>query len=127
MSEKVKTFVPGEEVAIALGFVHEGDEEIESVEAVFVREGSDEEILLLGGARREVSEGGAGGGSSRYTTRLGARIGCQAVSGEYRCARLSVRDRFDDDWDFADAERPNLVVRVRRTPRRLEVTTSEFL
>jgi hypothetical protein len=32
-------YAPGEEVVIALGFEYEGDGEIESVEAVFVREG----------------------------------------------------------------------------------------
>ncbi len=52
MSERVRTFAPGEKVVIELGFEHEGDGEVEAVEAIFVREGSGEEIVLLGDAIR---------------------------------------------------------------------------
>ncbi len=123
MSERVRTFAPGEEVAISLGFEYEGDGEIESVEAVFVREGSGEEIVFLGDARKEAS----GDRAASYTARLEAKIPPNADPGEYRCARLSARDRLDDDWDFADVAKLNLVVRVERIPRRLEVTASRFL
>ncbi len=123
MSERMRTFVPGEEVAIALGFEYEGDGEIKSVEAVFVREGSGEEIVFFGDARREVSEGQ----TARYVAQLKTRIDPNAAPGEYRCARLSARDRLDDDWDFDAAAGLDLVVRVERAPRRLEITTSEFL
>jgi hypothetical protein len=114
---------PGEEVAISLRFEYEGDGEIESVEAVFVREGSDAEIVFLGDARKEAS----GDRSTSYAARLGASIAPNADPGEYRCVRISARDRFDDDWDFADIGRLDLVVRVERSPHRLEVTRSEFL
>lgn len=124
MSKKVKTFLPGEEVAIALEFEYEGDREIESVEAVFVQEASHEEISFLGDARKEGSNGGQ---TKRYTTRLGARIAPGASPGEYRCARLCARDRLDDDWDFADATKLDLVIHVERTPLQLKVTASEFL
>ncbi|MDP8952942.1 MAG: hypothetical protein M3N18_12055 [Actinomycetota bacterium] len=123
MSERVRTFAPGEEVTISLGFEYEGDGEIESVEAVFVREGSDAEIVLLGDARKEAS----GDRSASYAARLGARIAPNADPGEYRCVRISAHDQLDDDWDFTDIARLDLTVRVERTPRRLEVTTSEFL
>ena len=123
-SERAKTYTPGEEVAIALEFEHEGDQEIESVEAVFVHEGSSGEIVLLGDARKEAPIGDR---ITRYTTRLEARINPDAAPGEYRCARLSVRNRLDDDRDFADITRLDLVIRVERTPHRLEVTASEFL
>jgi hypothetical protein len=36
-----RTFSPGERIAIDISFVREGGAEIESVEAVFAREGSD--------------------------------------------------------------------------------------
>ncbi len=78
MSERVKTFSPGEEVVVALGFEYEGAGEIESVRAVFVREGSNEEIVLLGDARQEASGGER---IARYAARLGARID------PYVCAR----------------------------------------
>jgi hypothetical protein len=41
--------------------------------------------------------------------------------------RLSARDRFDDDWEFAEAARLDLVVRVERPPHRLEITANDFL
>ncbi len=124
----MRAFSPGEEVRIALSFVYEGDEEIESVEAVFAREGSDE-IVFLGDARREASYSEASRGSStiRYTASLETRIGCGATPGEYRCVRLSARDRFDYDWNFVNPSRLDLTVRVNRAPHRLEVTTSDFL
>lgn len=124
MSERVRTYAPGEEVGVVLGFEYEGDGEIESVEALFVREGTGEEISLLGDANKEASDEGR---AARYVARLGTSIDPGASSGEYRCARLSARDRLDDDWDFADVTRLNLVIRVERVPRRLEITTSEFL
>ena len=40
--------------------------------------------------------------------------------------RISAHNRLDV-WDFTDVVRPALTVRVERVPRRLEVTTSEFL
>lgn len=121
---RIRTFAPGEEVAITLGFEYEGREEIESVEAVFVREGSGEEISLVGDAKKEASRESR---KKRYTTWLGTRIALDAAPGEYRCARLSGRDSLDDDRDFADAARLDLVIRVARTPHWPEVTTSEFL
>ncbi len=123
MSERVRTFAPGEKVAIEVGFTYEGDREIESVEAVFVREGTGEEIVFLGDARedfpREVRE-------VRYAARLEARVRHDASPGEYRCARLSAYDRLDDDWDFTDASGLDLIIRVERAPHRLRVTASEF-
>ncbi len=107
-----------------MDFTYEGDGEIESAEAVFVREGSGEEIVFLGDAKEEVSGGGR---ATRYVARLEARIDPAAIPGEYRCVRLSARDRLDDDWDFADVAKLDLVVRVERIPRRLEVTASRFL
>ncbi len=123
MSDRARTFAPGEEVVIVLGFEYEGDREIESVEAVFAQEGSGEEIVLLGDARKEASVDR----TVRYAARLEARIAPNADPGEYRCARLSARDRLDDDWDFSEAGKLDLVVRVERAPHRLEVTMSEFL
>ncbi len=122
MSDRPRTFAPGEEIVIALGFEYEGDGEIESVEAVFAREESGEEIVFFGDARREASEVQ----TARCGARLETRIDPNAAPGEYRCSRLCARDRLDDDWDF-DTTELDLVVRVERTPRRLEVTTSEFL
>ncbi|MDQ3926993.1 MAG: hypothetical protein M3272_08445 [Actinomycetota bacterium] len=125
MSETTRTFAPGEEVASALGFEYEGCRGIESVEAVFVRHESGEEIVFLGDARKEAPDGF---GVARYVARLEARINLCTASGEYRCNRLLARDRLDDDWDLADVAALDLVVRVERTlPRRLEVTTSELL
>jgi hypothetical protein len=125
VSERTRTFAPGEEVAIALGFEYEGCRGIESVEAVFVRQESGEEIVFLGDARKESPDGF---GVARYVARLEVRINPCTTSGEYRCNRLLACDQLDDDWDFADVAALDLVVRVERTlPRRLEVTTSEFL
>jgi hypothetical protein len=123
VSDRARTFALGEEVVIVLGFEYEGDRELETVEAVFVREGSGKELVFLGDARKETSTGQ----TIHYTARLKAEIDPNTDSGEYRCARLSARDRFDDDWDFADIGRLDLVVRVERSPHRLEVTRSEFL
>jgi hypothetical protein len=124
MQRKTRTFSPGDRVAIEISFACEGNGEIESVEAVFVREGSGQEIVFLGDAKEEVSGGGR---ATRYAARLEAGIDPAAVPGEYRCARLSARDRLDDDWDFADVATLDLVVHVERIPRRLEVTASRFL
>ena len=121
MSERVKRFVPGEEIAVELDFVYEGAVDIESVEAVFAREGSGEEIVLLGDARKEPS---AGEPAVRYNARLGAMVEPGAAPGEYRCVRLSVRDRFDNDWDFAAGL--DLIIRVEKAPFRLEVVASDF-
>ena len=125
MSERVRTFAPGEKVVIEVGFSYEGDREIESVEAVFVREGTGEEIVFLGDAREENFPGE--GREVRYAARLEARVGHDASPGEYRCARLSAHDRLDDDWDFTDASGLDLVIRVERAPHRLKVTESEFV
>jgi hypothetical protein len=124
MSERARTFSPGDRICIEIAFVYEGGEEIESVEAVFCREGSDEEIVLLGDARREPSGGER---PILYTARLEGRIDRTATPGEYRCVRLSAHDQFDDDRDFADDTRLNLVIRVERSPHRLEVTASDFV
>ncbi len=118
-----KTFSPGECISIGISFVYEGGSEIESVEAVFAREDSDEEIRLLGDAEREASGGEA---EIIYSALLGAKVEPGTTPGEYRCVRLSARDRFDDDWEFADVARLDLVVRVERPPHRLEVTASDF-
>jgi hypothetical protein len=124
MQRNARTVSPGDRVVIEISFACEGDAEIESVEAVFAREGSGEEILLLGDARKESS-----GEDERavYTAWLEAKIDPGAAPGDYHCARLSARDRFDDDWDFADVAVLDLVVRVERAPHRLEVTASDFL
>jgi hypothetical protein len=123
VSDRARTFAPGEEVVIVLGLEYEGDRELETVEAVFVREGSGKELVFLGDARKETSTGQ----TIYYTARLKAEIDPNADPGEYRCVRISARDRFDDDWDFADIGRLDLVVRVERSPHRLEVTMSGFL
>jgi hypothetical protein len=124
MQRKARTFSPGDRITVEISFACEGDAEIEFVEAVFAREGSDEEIPLLGDARKESSPEDE---RAVYTARLEAKIDPGATPGEYRCARLSARDRFDDDWDFTDAARLDLVVRVEKLPSRLEVTASDFL
>jgi hypothetical protein len=124
MERKARTFSPGDRITVEISFACEGDAEIEFVEAVFAREGSDEEIPLLGDARKESSPEDE---RAVYTARLEAKIDPGATPGEYRCARLSARDRFDDDWDFTDAARLDLVVRVEKLPSRLEVTASDFL
>jgi len=122
--ERVRTYAPGEQIVIDVSFVCKGSDEIESVEAIFVRQGSGEEIPLIGGARRETSGGGR---EDVYTARLEARVDRRATPGEYRCARLMAHDVFDDDWDFTDIARLDLVIGVRRTLRRLEVTVGDFL
>jgi hypothetical protein len=121
---KIRTFSPGDRIAIEVSFACEGGGEIESVEAVFAREGSGEEILLLGDARKESS---GEDGRVIYAARLKAMVDPGATPGEYRCARLSARDRFDDDWGFTHPAGLDLVIRVERAPHRLEVTTSDFL
>ncbi|MCA1717532.1 MAG: hypothetical protein LC781_12140 [Actinobacteria bacterium] len=125
MPERARTFSPGERIAIDISLVREGDSEIESVEAVFAREGSDEEMRLLGDAREEASSGGEE--ETTYSARLEGKVEPGTTPGEYRCVRLSARDRFDDDWEFAEAAWLDLVVRVERPPQRLEVTASDFL
>ena len=124
MQRKATTFSPGDRVVVEISFACEDDAEIESVEAIFVREGSNEEITLLGDARKESSPEDE---RAVYTARLEAEIDPGVARGEYRCARLSARDRFDDDWDFTDAAGLDLVVRVQKAPNRLEVTASDFL
>lgn len=124
MQQRVRTFSPGERIAIGVRFAREGGAEIESVEAVFAREDSNGEIRLLGDARRENSGGEEG---SVYSVRLEAKVEPGTPPGEYRCVRLSARDRFDDDWELAEVARLDLVVRVERSPYRLEVTASDFL
>ena len=119
-----RTFSPGERIAIGISFAREGGAEIESVEAVFAREGSDGEIRLLGDAEREASRGEE---ETTYSARLEGKVEPGTTPGEYRCVHLTARDRFDDDWEFAEASRLDLVVRVERLPHRLEVTASDFL
>ena len=124
MQRKVRTFSPDDRIVVEISFACEGDAEVESVEAVFVSKGSNEEILLLGDARKESSPEDE---RAVYTARLEAKIDPGATSGEYRCAHLSARDQFDDDWDFTDAAGLDLVICVERAPHRLEVTASDFL
>ena len=124
MQRKARTFSPGDRIAIEMSFACEGDAEIESVEAIFVREGSNEEIPLLGDARKESSPEDE---RAVYTARLETEINPGVARGEYRCTRLSARDRFDDDWDFTDAAGLDLVFRVQKVLNRLEVTASDFL
>ena len=124
MQRKARTFSSGDRVVVEISFTCEDDAEIESVEAIFVRKGSNEEITLLGDARKESSPEDE---RAVYTARLEAEIDPGVARGEYRCARLSGRDRFDDDWDFTDAAGLDLVVRVQKAPNRLEVTASDFL
>jgi hypothetical protein len=93
MSEKKRTFSPGDRICIEIAFVYEGQEEIESVEALFCREGSDEEIVLLGDAWKRHSGEER---STLYAARLEGRIDRGATPGDYRCARIcsgSVRRR----------------------------------
>ena len=124
MPERARTFSPGERITIGISFNHNEGAEIESVEAVFAREDSDREIRLLGDARREASGGEE---ETVYSARLEGKVEPGTTPGEYRCVRLSARDRFDDDWEFTEAARLDLVVRVERLPQRLEVTASDFL
>jgi hypothetical protein len=46
--------------------------------------------------------------------RLAGRASLDAPAGEYRCAWLSARDSLDDGWEFTDAARLDLIVRVER-------------
>ena len=124
MPERARTFSPGERIAIGISFTREGEAEIESVEAVFARKNSDREIRFLGDAKREASRGEE---ETIYSARLEAKVEPGTTPGEYRCVRLSARDRFDDDWEFVEVARLDLVVRVERLPHRLEVTASDFL
>jgi hypothetical protein len=124
MPEKARAFSPGERIAIGVSFIREGEAEIESVEPVFARKGSDTEIRFLGDAKREASGGEE---ETIYSARLEAKVEPGTTPGEYRCVRLSARDRFDDDWEFVEVARLDLVVRVERLPHRLEVTASDFL
>ena len=124
MTERARTFSPGERIAIGISFAREGGAEIESVEAVFAQEDSNGEIRLLGDAEREASTGEE---ETIYSARLEGKVEPGTTLGEYRCVRLSARDRFDDDWKFPEASRLDLVVRVERPPYRLEVTASDFL
>ena len=124
MQRKARTFSPGDRLAIEISFAREGAAEVESVEAVFIREGSGEEIPLLGDTRKESSPEDE---RAVYAARLEAKVDPGATPEQYRCARLSARDRFDDDWDFADAAELDRGVRVERAPHRLEITASDFL
>ena len=124
MPERSRSFSSGESIAICISFVHDGGAEIESVEAVFTCEDSNREIRLLGDARREASGGEE---ETVYSARLEGKVEPGTTPGEYRCVRLSARDRYDDDWEFAEASRLDVVVRVEKAPHRLEVKTSDFL
>jgi hypothetical protein len=124
MQRKVRTFSSGDRVVVEISFICEDDAQVESVEAIFVREGSNEEISLLGDVRKESSPEDE---RAVYTARLETEITPGVARGEYRCTRLFARDRFDDDWDFTDAAGLDLVVRVQKVPYRLEVTASDFL
>src|ERR671917_1593644 len=106
MQRKVRTFSSGDRIVVEISFTCGDDAEIESVEAIFVREGSNEEIPLLGDARKESSPEDE---RAVYTARLETEINPGVARGEYRCTRLSARDRFDDDWDFTDAAGVDLV------------------
>src|ERR671916_1350237 len=121
MQRKVRTFSSGDRVVVEISFTCGDDAEIESVEAIFVQEDSNEEIPLLGDARKESSPEDE---RVVYTARLEAKVDPGATPGEYRCARLSARDWFDDDWDFTDVAGLDLVVRVERVPHPLGVTAS---
>ena len=124
MPERARTFSPGERIAIGISFTHKGEAEVESVEAVFTREDYDSEMRLLGDAKRGASGGEEG---TIYVARLEAKVEPGTTPGEYRCVRLSARDRFDDDWEFAEAMRLDLVICVERPPQLLEITASDFL
>jgi hypothetical protein len=124
VSERARAFSPGERIAIWISFAREGGAEIESVEAVFARRDSDGEIRLLGDTIREASGGEE---ETIYSARLEAKVEPGTIPGDYHCVRLSARDRFDEDWEFAEVARLDLVVRVERSPHRLEVTASDFL
>jgi hypothetical protein len=124
VSERARAFSPGERIAIWISFAREGGAEIESVEAVFARGDSDGEIRLLGDTIREASGGEE---ETIYSARLEAKVEPGTIPGDYHCVRLSARDRFDEDWEFAEVARLDLVVRVERSPHRLEVTASDFL
>jgi hypothetical protein len=100
----------GEEISMEVGFTRDGDLEIEAVKAAFAREGFGEQIVLIGDAGAEASEEGQ---VTRYAARLKGGVPLDAAAGEYRCARPSARDRLDDDWNFADVSKPNLVMRVK--------------
>lgn len=119
-----RSFSPGERIAIGISFAREGGAEIESVEALFACEDSAREIRLLGDAEREASGGEKG---TVYSAHLEGKVEPGTVPGEYRCVRLRACDRFDDDWEFTEAARLDLVVRVERCPHRLDVTASDFL
>ncbi len=124
MPEKARIFSPGERIAVGIRFTHKGEAEVELVEAVFAREDSDSEMRLLGDARRGASEGE---GETIYFARLEVKVEPGTTPGEYRCVRLSARDRFDDDWEFAEAVRLDLVICVERPSQLLEITASDFL
>lgn len=81
MHRKVKTFSSGDRVVVEISFTCEDDAEIESVEAIFVREGSNEEITLLGDARKESSPEDE---RAVYTARLETEINPGVARGEYR-------------------------------------------
>jgi hypothetical protein len=81
-------------------------------------------MRLLGDAREEATGGKE---ETTYSARLEGNVEPGTSPGEYRCVRLSARDRFDEDWEFAEAAWLDLVVRVERPPQRLEVTASDFL
>ena len=55
MQRKARTFSSGDRVVVEISFACEDDAEIESIEAIFVREGSSEEIPLLGDGSEESS------------------------------------------------------------------------
>lgn len=123
MPERVRTFSAGERIAIGISFVREGGAEIESVEAVFAREDSNEEIRLLGDAEREASGREE---ETIYSARLEGKVETGTTPGEYRCVHLTARDRFDDDWQFPEVARLDLVVRVERTPTGSKLRRATF-
>jgi hypothetical protein len=53
--ERARTLSPGKRTTIRISITYKGEAEIESVEAVFAREGSNGEIRLLGDVKREIS------------------------------------------------------------------------
>ena len=86
MQRKARTFSSGDRVVVEIRFACEDDAEIESVEAIFVREGSSEEIPLLGDARKGSSPEDE---RAVYTARLEAEI-APGVAAENTAALASL-------------------------------------
>ena len=85
MQRKARIFSPGDRISIEISFACEGDAEIESVEAVFAQEDSNEEIPLLGDARKESSPEDE---QIVYTARLEAKVDPGATPGQVALAWL---------------------------------------